>query len=328
MPGRDYYAVLGVSRDASEKEIKQAYRRLARKYHPDVNPGDKEAEARFKEANNAHEVLSDREKRKRYDLYGERWQEADQFARAGSYAGAGRRGRGRGRGAPFDFRGFGQGLDIEDLVGGIFGRTSGRARPRKGDDIEHRTEVSLEEAYHGCSRVLQLQTEEVCNDCQGTGNSRGVTCTTCRGLGVHLRPRRIEVKVSPGVREGSRIRVLGAGQAGLHGGPKGDLYLVISLRPHDRFERRGEDLYLDVPVPLVIAMLGGEVEMATLRGNIALKIASETQNGQVMRLGGLGMPKMGAPNVVGDLYARIRVVLPTSLSPEQRELFEELKASL
>ena len=320
MAGKDYYEILGVKRGASEKEIKQAYRRLARKHHPDVNPGNKEAEARFKEINNAYEVLSDPEKRKKYDFYGENWQQAEQYAEARARAGdfTGRTGA----------DGFGAGLDLDDLIGGIFGGRGGRSRPRRGSDLEHRAEVSLEEAYQGTIRVLQVQSEEPCSVCGGAGIIRGASCAACRGFGVQSRPRRLEVKIPQGVKEGSRVRVAGEGQPGLGGGPRGDLYLVISVSPHERFERKENDLYVDVPVPLVTAVLGGEVKFATLKGAIALKVPTETQNGQTIRLAGLGMPKLGTPTVRGDLYARVKVVLPTKLSPEQKQLFEALQAAL
>ncbi|MBI2887372.1 MAG: J domain-containing protein [Chloroflexi bacterium] len=325
MPGKDYYAILGVSRTASEKEIKQAYRRLARKHHPDVNPGDKQAEAHFKEINNAYEVLADPEKRKKYDLYGEHWQQADQFSQ--QWPGAGGR---RGAGAPGGATGFGGiDFDLQDIFGGIFGERSGRARSHRGQDLEHHTEITLEEAYHGSTRVLQLQSEQVCSTCRGTGAVRGVTCGGCQGMGVQFRPKRLEIKVPPGAKDGARIRVAGEGQAGLGGGPKGDLYLVCSLRPHDRFERRGDDLHLEVQVPLVIAVLGGEVQIPTLRGSsIMLKVPPETQNGQVIRLAGLGMPLMGNPSAHGDLYARVKVLLPVRLTAEQKKLFEALRAAL
>lgn len=327
MAEKDYYAILGVSRGASDKEIKQAYRKQARKYHPDVNPGVKEAEARFKEINNAYEVLSDSEKRKKYDLYGENWQHGDQVSQSWANA-RGRAGQQRPWG-PSSSGGFGGGFDIDDLLGGIFGGGSGtRGRARKGQDIEHRTEITLEEAFHGTTRVLQLQSEEACATCKGSGNIRGVSCGACNGLGLQFRPRRLEVKIPPGVKEGGRIRVAGEGQPGMRGGQKGDLYLVISVRAHDRFERKGDDLYLDEPVPLATAMLGGEVQLPTLKGSIMLKVPPETQNGQVIRLAGLGMPKMVSPTSRGDLYVKIKVVLPTKLTPEQRALFEAFKAAL
>jgi len=287
MARKDYYAILGVRRDATDKEIRQAYRRLARLYHPDVNPGDKAAEAKFKEINEAYEVLSDPEKRRKYDLYGDQWQYADQFE-------AMRRQQG---GRPFEGRafdlgdlGFGDlGRIFEDLFAG-WGPFAGRGR-----DLEQTVEVTLEEAYRGATRLLQM--------------SDG---------------RRLEVKIPPGVDNGSRVRLAGEGLPG-PGGRRGDLYLIIKVLPHERFERKGDDLYTEVAVPLVDAVLGGEVEVPTLKGSrIMLTIPPLTQNGKVFRLAGLGMPRRNGGH--GDLYAKVKVVLPDKLSERERELFQELRA--
>lgn len=322
MAGKDYYAVLGVKRGADEKEIRHAYRRLARKHHPDVNAGDKAAEERFKEINAAYEVLSDPEKRRKYDLYGDQWQYADQFE-AARRQGGGQRFFRTSRGSPtgdFDLGGLGFG-DLGDLLSGVFGGRRGRSR--RGEHVQHMTEVTLDEAYHGTTRVLQLQSEERCATCGGSGEVVGAVCHFCQGAGVVVRPRRLEVKVPPGVTDGSRVRVPGEGRPG-RDGRKGDLYLVISVRPHPRFTRRGDDLHTEVEVPLVDAVLGGEVEVTTLKGRAMLKIPPLTQNGRVFRLAGLGMPRLGAASK-GDLYARAKVILPAELSPEERELFEKLK---
>ena len=330
MAGKDYYATLGVNRNASAKEIKQAYRKLARKYHPDVNPGDKDAEARFKEINAGHEVLSDPEKRKKYDQYGENWEQAEQFASARARgAGTGRR---SGSGAFGGFGGFGGGVDVDldDLLGGIFsggGNSRSRRTPRRGQDIEYNAEISLEEAFHGTARTIQIQGEELCRVCEGNGQVAGQACLTCRGTGVTHAARKLEVKIPPGVTTGSRVRMSGEGQQGSAGGGKGDLYVVVSVLPHARFERKGDDLHVEVAVPLTTAVLGGEVEQATLRGKIALTVPEGTQNGQVIRLGGLGMPKLGDATKRGDLYAKVKVVLPTQLTDEQKKLFEELRSA-
>lgn len=342
MAGKDYYATLGVGRGASEKEIRQAYRKLARQYHPDVNPGDKTAEARFKEINEAYEVLSDPEKRKKYDQFGENWQYADQFAHTG--AGAGGFGRGAaGRGGAWEFRWAGpQGqpggipFDLGDLGGGfesifdLFGRAGGRARARaqKGEDVEHPVEITLEEAYNGATRTIQMETEEVCPTCNGGGAVNKGPCPTCHGAGIVPKVRRLEVKIPAGVKDGERVRIAGQGGAGTGGASRGDLFLLVSVRPHDRFERKGDDLYEDVAVPLTTAVLGGEVEVPTIRGTrVMLKIPPETQNGATFRLAGLGMPRVGS-TAKGDLYARVKVQLPTRLTPRQRELFEQLRAEL
>jgi DnaJ-class molecular chaperone len=323
MAKRDYYAILGVKRGASDKEIRHAYRRLARKYHPDVNAGDKAAEEKFKEINAAYEVLSDPEKRRKYDLYGDQWQYADQFEQARRQGG--QRWSWSGRGAPFggfDVGGLGFG-DLGDLLGGLFSGT--RTRSRRGEDVQHMAEVSLSEAYSGTSRVLNIQTEEPCSTCGGSGKLVGAVCHICQGSGVVVRPRRLEVKIPPGVTDGSRVRVAGEGRPG-RGGARGDLYLVISVRPHERFSRRGDDLYSEVRVPLLDAVLGGEVEVPTLKGKAMLKIPPLTQNGRVFRLTGLGMPHLGG-DAKGALYAKVEVILPAELSPEERELFEKLKAA-
>jgi curved DNA-binding protein len=288
MAGKDYYNILGVNRNASEREIKQAYRRLARQYHPDVNPGDTSAEAKFKQVNEAYEVLSDKEKRRKYDQFGDQWQYADQFAQAGRQQ------------APFwDFsRGgtrirFSQG-DFGSLFDDILSGFPPGRQPKagRGRDIEVPVEVTLEEAFSGSTRTVSL----------GDG-------------------KRLEVKIPPGVKNGSRVRLAGKGRAGPGG--VGDLYLVTSVRPHRLFERRGDDLYIVVVVPLVVAMLGGEVQVPTLKGKLALKIPPETQNGRSFRLKGQGMPHLGNSNR-GDIVAKVNVVLPTNLTPQEKELFKQL----
>ena len=302
MAGKDYYSILGVSRGASEQEIKQAYRRLARKHHPDVNPGDKSAEARFKQINEAYEVLSDKGKRRKYDQFGDQWQYADQFARAGgqqtplwNFS--------KGGGTKFHF---GEG-DLDSLFGDLLrgfgaGATNPRAKRRyaedvwaedKALDVDFSVEVTLEEAFLGTSRLISL----------GAG-------------------KRLEAKIPPGVRNGSRVRIAGKGKQG-YGGTRGDLYLVISVKPHHLFERRGDNLYVEVSVPLTVAVLGGEVQVPTLKGKLALKILPETQNGRAFRLAGQGMPHLGNSSR-GDLLAKVNVVLPTNLSPQEKELFKQL----
>lgn len=319
MAKKDYYAILGVKRGASDKEIRQAYRRLARKYHPDVNAGDKVAEAKFKEINAAYEVLSDAKKRRKYDLYGDQWQYADQFEQARRQGG--QRWSWSGRGAPFGGVDAG---DLGDLLGGLFKGT--RPRSRRGENVQHMAEVTLAEAYRGTTRELNMQTEEPCSTCGGSGRLVGAVCHVCQGSGVTMRSRRLEVKIPPGVSDGSRVRVAGEGPrpSGRGGGARGDLYLVVSVRPHERFSRRGDDLHTEVEVPLLDAVLGGEVAVSTLKGKAMLKIPPLTQNGRVFRLAGLGMPHLGS-SAKGDLFAKVEVILPADLSPEERELFEKLK---
>lgn len=327
MAAKDYYAILGVSRNASEKDIKQAYRRLARKYHPDVHPGDKAAEEKFKEINEAYEVLSDPDKRAKYDRYGAEWEYADQFAKAGkgtwhTYQGAG---------ADFgpEFGGFGGGFgfggeDLGSLFDELFrggGARTYTRRPTRGEDLEQRLEITLEEAYSGTKRLLELQTPEACPTCRGSGLVERAPCPSCGGSGTVMSTRRLEVSIPPGVDNGSRIKLAGKGQPGA-GGP-GDLYIVIGVAPHPRFERKGDDLYTTVNVPLTTAVLGGEVTVPTLTGRVALKIPPETQNGATIRLRGKGMPRRNG--TYGDLIVKVSVQLPTHLSERERELFEELK---
>jgi molecular chaperone DnaJ len=320
---KDYYNILGVKRNASEQEIKQAYRRLARKHHPDVNPGDKSAESKFKEVNEAYEVLSDKKNRKKYDRYGDQWQYADQFEQA------------RRQQTPFrDFSPSGGTSSFyfgEDDLGSVFDelfRGAGthtytrRAQPRRGRDIQSPVEVTLEEAYHGTNRTLSLQTEESCPTCQGSGLIQNVPCATCQGSGAVARMKRLEVKIPPGVKNGSRVRIAGKGQSG-YSGATGDLYLVVSVKPHRLFERRGDDLHVEVPVPLTVAMLGGEVQVPTLKGKLALKIPAETQNGRAFRLKGQGMPHLGNSSR-GDMLAKVNIVLPNKLSAQEKELFKQL----
>ena len=319
MPGKDYYSILGVSRNASEQEIKQAYRKLARKHHPDVNPGNKEAEAKFKEINEAHEVLSNKEKRQKYDQFGDQWQYADQFRQAQqetpfwdfSQSGGAQR---------FHF----EEADLGSLFGNLFGGSrSRRVRPRRGQDIEHPVEVTLEEAYHGTKRTIALQTEEACSGCNGTGRIQNLPCSICRGSGAVSRIKRIEVKIPTGVKDGSRVRIAGKGGPGYAGGTPGNLYLLVSVKRHQLFERRGDNLYVETSVPLVVAILGGEIQVPTLKGKLALKIPPETQNGKSFRLTGQGMPHLGNSSY-GDLLAKVKVVLPTNLSSQEKELFKQL----
>jgi len=266
MEYKDYYKILNVSRGASADEIKKAFRKLARKYHPDVNPGDKKAELRFKEINEAYEVLSDPDKRRKYDTLGPNWQE--QF---GPPSGAGRRSYtygSRPSSTPFDFDAGGAGFS--DFFEALFGR-SGTAAPgmgtrgpredlrrRTGDNIEQPVEVTLQEAFSGGMRTFNIQSTEVCPICKGTGEIGNKPCTNCAGQGMIPRNKRIQVKINAGVDNGSRIRVAGEGQPGIGGGPRGDLYLIISVKPDPVFERKGDDLYADVDVDLVTMMLGSQ----------------------------------------------------------------------
>ena len=323
MASKDYYQILGVNRNASEKEIKQAYRRLARKYHPDLNPNDKSAETRFKEINAAYQVLSDAEKRKKYDQFGDQWEYAEQFAKSGGQERV-RWDFGRG-GTTFEY---GDLSDFGDIFSSLFGDSGIGSRvrgQRRGQDISSPIEVTLEEAYHGSTRVVQLQTEEPCTACGGTGRVGNRVCTICNGAGGKVIPKRLEVKIPAGVRDGSRIRIAGKGSPGRAGGSKGDLYLVVKVLPHKVFERKGDDLYTEVSVPLSTAILGGEVRLPTLNGKVSLEIPPETQNSKVFRLVGKGMPRLGNSDY-GSMVARVKVVLPTNLTEEEKKLFERLRS--
>lgn len=317
---KDYYAILGVPRNASDKEIRAAYRRLARKFHPDVNPGNKEAEERFKEINEAYEVLSDPEKRRLYDLYGENWRYAAQGAGAGATAQGPftwRVERGPG-GWHTLFEDLTGDLGLGDLFERLFGGgTATRTRVRRPPALEETVEVSLEEAFQGTTRLLEVPLARPCGACGGSGRLGRAPCYACAGTGVQERPARFEVKIPPGVDTGSRVRVTPGGR---------EVVLHIRVRPHPRFRRQGDHLYTEVEVPLYDALLGGEVEVPTLRGRVVLRIPPETQNGQTFRLAGQGMPRLGQPGVRGDLFVTVKVSLPRGLTERERELLRQLRA--
>jgi curved DNA-binding protein len=314
---KDYYTTLGVSKSASDKEIKQAFRKLARKYHPDVNPGDKSAEARFKEVNEANEVLSDPVKRKKYDELGANWRQYEQAAASGAAPGAG---------GPFGgFGGFRTMTEeeVNDMFGGAGGespfsdffttffggmgegpsdRRRGRGRPRaqKGRDIEHPIELELDQALRGSVQRLALRHD---------GHARTV-----------------EVRIPPGVSEGSRVRVAGEGGRGTGSAPSGDLYLRVHLKPHPVFDVKGRDVFTRSKVPVTTAVLGGEVDVVTPDAKtLRLKLPPGTQSGQKFRLRGHGFPSVGKPDERGDLYATVDVQIPKTLNDKQKELYEELK---
>ncbi len=332
MEYRDYYDILGVSEDAEQDEIRRAFRQLARKHHPDVNPNDSEAEERFKQINEAYEVLSDPEKRRKYDRLGANWQSYQQgggrpggfdwgqWTTAGGPAGAGPQRVHVRQGTPEDLEDlFGGGSPFSDFFTQIFGGMGGtaprgaprsgaagtraspggfdyQARARRGQDYEQAVDISLREAYAGTTRILQKD------------------------------GRRLEVKIPPGARTGTRVRVSGEGGVGAAGGEAGDLYLHVNVRSDEQFEREGDDLRTVVTVDLYTAVLGGEARVPTMNGSVMLTIPSGTQNGQVFRLRGKGMPKLRNPEEHGDLYAEMNVRLPADLTPRQRELFEELRS--
>jgi molecular chaperone DnaJ len=320
---KDYYSVLGVKREASDKEIRKAYRALARKLHPDVNPGDKIAGERFKEINNAYEVLKDPEKRKKYDRWGENWERAEQFE-AAQRAGAGRwygANTGTYTFEGDDLDGFG---GLGDILGNLFGRGS-RPAARRPANIEQAVEVTLEEAYAGTTRLLQVLQPQVCPTCKGAGQISGALCHECGGQGLVRAPRRLEVKIPAGVTNGSRVRIAGEGQPSPNGGRPTDLILVVSVRPHPRFERRGDDLYTSAAIDLADALLGGEVAVPTVKGgSVMLRIPELTQNGRQFRLAGLGMPRLSREGK-GDLFVKTAVHLPAVLTAEQKAALESLR---
>jgi DnaJ-class molecular chaperone len=324
MDFKDYYSSLGVAKTASQKEIKAAYRKLARKHHPDVNQGDKTAEGRFKEINEAYEVLGDPEKRKKYDELGANWR---QYEQAGAAGGPGFDPR-QGGGWNVDFGGpggartmtqeemnemFGGGHPFSDFFetffGGGAGRQAGsseargrggRVRARPGRDVEQEIDLSLEDAYHGAMRRFSIQHDGAA--------------------------RNVDVRIPAGVGDGSRVRVAAEGERGTGGGKAGDLYLRIRLMPNAQFERKGRDLYTRVAIPLTTAVLGGEADVKTIAGkSLRLKIPPTTQNAQVFRLKGHGMPVTGKSDETGDLYATVDVQLPRELSDAERKHFEALR---
>src|SRR5882762_10169859 len=332
---KDYYEVLGVKRGAADDEVKKAYRKLARKFHPDLNPGDKAAEEQFKQLQEAYDVLSEAEDRKLYDQYGDNWRAVK--AGAGvpppGWESAGRTTAGAGGPPPggfdfsdFDFSGFqgAGGFDFGDLFGRA-GRSAGARgrRSSRGQDVEAELELSLEEAHRGGRRTLQMQAAEVCPTCNGAGVKDNKPCPTCAGAGHVLKPKTIEVNILGGVREGSTIRLAGQGGAGMNGTQPGDLYLHIRLRPHQVFTVRGDDLEVELPIAPWEAALGAKVEAPTIDGKVELTVPPGAQSGQRLRLRGQGLNKRKGGR--GDEYARLKVVSPKEISDEERRLFEELK---
>jgi curved DNA-binding protein len=319
MEFKDYYATLGVPKSATDVEIKRAYRKLARQFHPDVNPGDKKAEARFKDINEANEVLADPDKRRKYDELGANWREYEQAERAGQAAPGGWPPYGAGRGGGATYRtmtpeemeqAFGGDNPFSDFFQTFFGgaafggpsggRTGRSARPAKGHDLEHAIDLTLEEAYTGATRRLV-----------STRDSQ---------------ERSVDVRIPAGVKDGARVRAAGEGAPAPRGGRAGDLYLTVRLLPHSRFERKGQDLHTRVDVPATTAVLGGEVNVPLLSGtSVRLKVPPLTNNGRVFRLRGHGMPAVGRPDEKGDLYATVAIQIPARLSDEARTHWEALR---
>lgn len=351
MSKRDFYEILGVTRNASQDELKKAYRKLAMKYHPDRNPGDKSTEDKFKEVQEAYEVLSDQRKRAAYDQFG--------------HAGLGGAAGGGGAGG-FNFNDvFG---DLGDLFGDIFGgrRGGGRTQPQRGADLRYNLELTLEEAIHGKSENIRIPALASCEECGGTGAKKGshpTTCDTCKGHGqVRIQQgfftiqqtcpschgegrvitdpcracrghgrvehvRTLAVKIPAGIDEGDRIRLAGEGEAGLHGASAGDLYVQVSIKEHPIFSREGSHLHCEVPISFITASLGGTMEVPTMEGTVNLQIPAGTQSGKVLRLRGKGVKPLRG-GVTGDLFCRVMVETPVDLTSKQKELLRELEADL
>lgn len=331
----DLYSVLGVQRTATTDEIRKAYRKLARKYHPDVNPGDKSAEERFKQVSRAHDALSDEKQRALYDEFGteglqagfdpERARQFRDWQRTARGAGAGsgakvRRGRSPfGAGGAGD-RGFG---GFEDLFGGMFNRGP---VPERGADVEVAVPVDFLEAVRGASRSISVRRPQPCPICHGAGeNQRGSDCGKCSGTGFVEDPVRLNVKIPPGVETGSRVRVAGKGGAGVEGGPSGDLFMVVEVKPHPLLQREGNDLTLEVPVTVPEAMRGATVTVPTPEGDVALRIPAGTQSGRRLRLRGKGVPKLQGGER-GDLYVRVMVQIPED-ADRVRDALGEIEAA-
>lgn len=364
MAAKDLYEVLGVKRDASAQEIKKAYRKLARRYHPDVNPGNKQAEERFKEVSQAHDVLSDAEKRKTYDEFGlEGLRAGFDAERARAYGEwASRQQAGEGAG-PSAGGGFGRFESFEDIFGGIF--DSPRARgPQPGQDAEASLEIDLLDAIRGVSTQVTIDRPElcatcggsgqdpasqtVCPECQGKGHIRmgkgpiafdracprcggsgrvaTRACPTCQGRGQTAHQEKLNVHIPAGVDTGSRVRVAGKGGPGRAGGPPGDLYIVIGVRPHPLLERRGNDLYLDVPVTLGEAALGASINVPTPDGALRVKVPAASQSGRLLRIRGHGVPALRGGER-GDLYIRVMIHVPADDSERVREAIRTVESA-
>jgi len=344
----DYYKILGVPKGASEEDIKKAYRKLARKFHPDLNPGNKESEARFKELAEANDVLSDSAKRKNYDTYGDPAGPGPQM--------------GGGQGFSFEDGG-GFAGSFQDLFQGFGKRPPGRRRPgpRAGEDTQHTVRIGFKDAFSGTRLTLNLHRSETCTACQGSGDKVGAPvstcptcsgrgyqelgggffrsreecpacagtgkkappCETCKGQGRIPRNESVTVAIPAGVEDGTRLRVAGKGEAGRRGGGPGDLYLQVQVEPDPRFERRGANLYLDLPISFSESALGAKVEIPTPEGHSTIKIPPGTQGGANLRLKGLGMPIPGSSQR-GDLFARVKVVTPKIEDERSKELLREL----
>ncbi len=298
---KDYYKILGVSRNATSEEIKKAYRKLAAKYHPDRNKGNPQAEEKFKEINEAYQVLKDEEKRKWYDQFGANW---EQYQKSGGSWEDFVRQQAGGSGSYQqvnweDIFGGGNGGfgDLFDILFGSGRSTGGRSytRPRKGNDLKTTINITLEEAYHGTTRIINVNGEK------------------------------IKIAIKPGMPHGKKLRVKGKGAPGTNGGTRGDLYILVNILPHAKFRREGDDLYITKKIDLYTAVLGGKAQVETLKGKINITVPQGSQPGRKLRIKGFGMPKYNLPGSFGDLYVTLEVEIPTNLTEEERKLFEQLQ---
>jgi curved DNA-binding protein len=322
---RDYYDVLSTSKAATEDDIRKAYRALARKHHPDVNPGDKSAEEKFKEINEAYEVLSDPEKRKRYDQLGPNWKAGSDFTPPpGSQNGN------------VDFDRFGERFSkdggssgfsdfFESLFGGRRAARAGAGFRMRGEDVDAEITLTLEEAHRGGTRSLGLQLDEPCPTCGGSGSKDGKTCPTCRGTGTIRRQKSFDVTIPPGVRDGSVIRLAGQGESGANGAPSGDLFLHVRIQPHRLFDVVGEDdIQVEVPISPWEAALGARITVPTLDGKVEMKIPAGAQAAKRLRLRGQGLSRRDGGS--GDEYVKLKIVIPPKLTNKEKQLFEKLAA--
>ncbi len=355
---KDYYQVLGVPKNATQEEIKKAYRKLAQRYHPDANPGNKEAEERFKEISAAYDVVGDPAKRKQYD-------QVREMVASGFGASAGASwGGGAGPRVRFEDLGFGDLGDLGDLLGGLFGGRRGRARAAtRGADLEAEVTVSFEGSMRGTTVPVRIQGPAPCSTCGGSGAAPGSSpvvcpqcrgtgeiavnqglfqiaqtcprchgsgrvvdrvCPACKGTGSERRTRTFQVRIPPGVKDGARIRLRGHGEPGPPGAQPGDLYVRVHVRPHPFFRRRGNDLAVEVPITYTEAALGAEIQVPTLDGPVTMRVPPGTPSGKTFRLRGKGAPRRGGQ---GDLYVTVSVEVPARLSREERELLEKLRAA-
>ncbi|MFP4496621.1 MAG: DnaJ C-terminal domain-containing protein [Vulcanimicrobiota bacterium] len=353
MEYKDYYKILGVDKKATQKEIKRKYRQLARKYHPDVNPDDSEAEKKFKEINEAYQVLGDKDNRKKYDEFGQYWEHADKMGGAQGFK--------PGGGPGYKYQRVNV-EDLSDLFGGTGGRTGGfsdffnslfgsgtggfrtrgsspfgqakdfsgfdftgnQSASQKGRDAEFPLELTVEEAAFGTRKHINLAKESVCQQCQGTGYLNNNLCQVCRGRGMVNKPRHIEVSVPAGVKDGFKIRMKGEGSPGVNGGSPGDLYLVVKIKTHAFFNLEDGNLSCKVPVSVTEAVLGAEIEVPSLKGKLSMKIPPGTQSDSVFRLRGQGFPSLNNKNGRGDLFVKTKIVIPEELNEEEKKLYGEL----